>query len=220
MVTETDRALDVLVVEDLDEPREWLLDVLQATRMPIARLDTAATRVEAESLAHAHHYDLALVDWTLPDGTAEETVRVLSAQSPPARVIITTIHDDDAHVFPALRAGAWGYLLKSQPRAVVVAQLGRIQQDEPPLSPSIARRLLAHFHQGVSTPVHPVHLSDRETEILQLVGKGYRSNEVANLLGITLNTVNSYVRDVYRKLGISSRAEAAAEAARRGLLRF
>jgi DNA-binding NarL/FixJ family response regulator len=150
-------------------------------------------------------------------------------------VIVATIHDDDAHVFPALRAGATGYILKSQPGAVVTAQLQRIEKGEPALSPSIALRVLRHFHAEVradrpsvatefvaSKPATltgpPRQLTEREVDVLRLIGKGYNSPEVAGLLGISAHTVSSYVRDIYRKLGISSRAEAAMEAARRGLV--
>jgi DNA-binding NarL/FixJ family response regulator len=102
-------------------------------------------------------------------------------------------------------------------------------QGEPALSPSIALRVLQHFRQDEghsdatagsppSDIEHQIHLTEREVDILRLIGKGYKAAEVAGLLNITLNTVNTYVRDVYRKLGIGSRAEAALEASRRGLI--
>ena len=220
-----DRAL---IVEDLDEPRRWLAEILPQALPAVRQVDTAATLAEARECMQTYAYGLALVDWGLPDGTSESLIAELVAARPGAVVIVATIHDDDTHVFPALRAGASGYILKSQPGPVVVAQLQRIEIGEPALSPSIALRLLRHFHASPAVPgsapsadetaLAPVKLTQREADVLRLIAKGYRAPEVAPLLGLTPSTVSSYVRDIYRKLGISSRAEATMEAARRGLV--
>jgi len=213
-----------LIVEDLDEPRQWLADVLPRALPSLQCVDTAANLAEARAHMGQTRHDLAVVDWSLPDGTARELIANLSRQG--TVVVVATIHDDDSHVFPALQAGASGYVLKSQPRVVVEAQLRRIEQGEPPLSPSIAMRVLHHFRQADEPAAaaapdvdEDVRLTEREVDILRLIGKGYKAAEIARLLSITLNTVNTYVRDVYRKLGIGSRAEAALEASRRGLIR-
>ncbi len=215
-----------LIVEDLDEPREWLADLLPRALPSVRQVDAVATLALARERMQEHAYGLALVDWGLPDGTSEGLIAELVAARPGAVVIVATIHDDDMHVFPALRAGASGYILKSQPQAVVMAQLRRIELGEPALSPSIAVRVLQHF-RAAQEPV-PVaaaasgaelrQLTDREVDVLRLIAKGYKAPEVAVLLGLTAHTVSSYVRDIYRKLGISSRAEATLEAARRGLV--
>lgn len=225
-----------LIVEDLDEPREWLADLLPRALPAVRQVDLAATLADARALMRGHAYGLALVDWGLPDGTSEHLIAELVAARPGAVVIVATIHDDDTHVFPALRAGASGYILKSQPGAVVMEQLHRIELGEPALSPSIALRVLRHFQAGTgavaepaqlsaqrgaaTTPAgeQPVKLTEREADVLRLIAKGYRAPEVAPLLGLTPSTVSSYVRDIYRKLGITSRAEATMEAARRGLV--
>lgn len=226
-----------LVVEDLDEPRQWLAELLPRALPEVRQVDTAATLVQARERMADFAYGLALVDWGLPDGTSEELISELVAARPGAAVIVATIHDNDIHVFPALRAGANGYILKSQPSAVVVSQLQRIRLGEPALSPSIAMRMLQHFRDlpdsYVSRPIsgwpplaetEPApsaaqrQLTDREVDVLRLIGKGYKVPEAAALLGISAHTVTSYVRDIYRKLDISSRAEAAVEAARRGLV--
>lgn len=216
-----------LIVEDLDEPRRWLAEILPRALPSITRVDTAATLAQARECMRSHAYGLALVDWELPDGTSEALIADMVAARSDAVVVVATIHDDDMHVFPALRAGAAGYILKSRPSDEVMAQLRRIEMGEPALSPSIALRVLRHFRAlptpfGSSAPVttEPTadKLTDREVEVLRLIAKGYRSPEVAPILGITASTVSSYVRDIYRKLGISSRAEATMEAARRGLV--
>lgn len=214
-----------LVVEDLEESRRWLADLLPEALPSLRRVDTAASVAEARELMRANRYPLAIVDWGLPDGTGEEVIRELMARAPEAAAIVATIHDDDAHVFPALRAGASGYVLKSRPRDEVVSQLRRIET-EPALSPSIALRVLRHFRASPAPGAFAAgplddggpRLTQREVDVLRLIAKGYRSSEAAALLGLTAATVASYVRDIYRKLGISSRAEAAMEAARRGLV--
>jgi DNA-binding NarL/FixJ family response regulator len=215
-----------LIVEDLDEPRQWLDEILPQALPSVRQVDTAATLAEARDCMRIHAYGLALVDWGLPDGTSEGLIAELVAAREGAVVIVATIHDDDTHVFPALRAGASGYILKSQPGPVVMAQLQRIEIGEPALSPSIALRVLRHFRaspvpdaaRAPEADATPIKLTDREADVLRLIAKGYRSPEVAPLLGLTPSTVSSYVRDIYRKLGISSRAEATMEAARRGLV--
>ena len=214
-----------LVVEDLDEPRRWLVELLLRALPSVLKVDAAANLLQARALLKEHVYDLALLDWHLPDGTSEELIKEIVTARPAVTVIVATIHDDEMHVFPALRAGASGYILKSQPEAVVVSQLERIEMGEPALSPSIASRLLRYFSTSVaiSQPASasqdlPIKLTEREVDVLRLIAKGYRAPEVGSLLGLTPSTVSSYVRDIYRKLGITSRAEAATEAVRRGLV--
>ncbi len=206
-----------LIVEDLDEPRQWLAEVLPQVLPSVRQVDCAATLAEARECMRSNQYGLALVDWGLPDGNSENLIRELVAARPGALVIVATIHDDDAHVFPALRAGASGYILKSQPRQVVAEQLRRINSGELALSPSIALRVLKHFHAGVHEPAGKT-LTEREIEVLRLIAKGYKVSEAGQLLGISSHTVTTYIRDIYRKLGISTRAEATLEAARRGLV--
>ncbi|MCJ0765603.1 LuxR C-terminal-related transcriptional regulator [Variovorax terrae] len=211
----------VLIVEDLDEPRRWLAELVPTVLPGILQVDTAASVAEARSLIGAHAYRLSFIDWALPDGTGEVLIRALVAARPEALVIVTTIHDDDAYVFPALRAGATGYILKSQPREVVAMQIRRIEQGEPALSPSVATRILKHFQSGAAPQPAAeagVALTRREVQVLQLIAKGYNVPEVGRLLDIAASTVSGYVRDIYRKLDISSRAEAAMEAVRRGLI--
>ena len=225
-----------LIVEDLDEPRQWLAELLPKALPAVLQVDAVATLAAARALMKTHAYGLALVDWGLPDGNSEGLIGELCAARPDAVVIVATIHDDDAHVFPALRAGAAGYILKSQPTALVTAQLQRLQAGELALSPSIALRVLQHFRalvvpqnpqapQAPATPVQTaalplvlIPLTEREHDVLRLIGKGFKVSEAAKILGITANTASTYIRDIYRKLGINSRAEAAMEAARRGLV--
>jgi DNA-binding NarL/FixJ family response regulator len=219
----------VLVLEDLDQPRAWLCELVRTLFPQVIAMDEASTLAQAQLLVHAHTYELALLDWELPDGQAESLIRHIYLNSPSTMVVVSTIHDDDERVFAALRAGAQGYVLKSQSREQVAAQLLGIERGEPPLSPVIAHKVLSYFRRRDTNPPaagepmvggsEEVALAPRELDVLRLVAKGYRNAEVAELLGMTANTVGSYIKSIYRKLGVSSRAEAALEASRLGLAR-
>jgi DNA-binding NarL/FixJ family response regulator len=176
-------------------------------------------------LVHHEVFDLALVDLGLPDGNGLDVVGALRSHQPRALPVVVTIYDDDDHLFPALQAGAFGYLLKDQPRESLVAQLLRMTQGEPPLSPPVARRVLAYFADASRRQValvrhlqDEVSLTERETEVLQRVAKGYTLPEIAQQFGLSRHTIADYIKQIYRKLNVSSRAEAALEAARRGLV--
>lgn len=214
-----------LIVEDLPEIRAWLGDVARAA-FPELQVVSAARRDQAlDCVQREGDFDLALIDLGLPDGSGLDVVSALRRRQPAALPVVVTIYDDDDHLFPALQAGAFGYLLKEQPRETLVAQLLRMTQGEPPLSPPIARRVLAHFagaHQRRGALVRQledeVSLTERETEVLQRVAKGYTLPEIAQQFGLSKHTIGDYIKQVYRKLNVSSRAEAALEAARRGLV--
>jgi DNA-binding NarL/FixJ family response regulator len=220
-----------LIVEDQADTRAWLVRMLSVAVDSIA-ISEAATfqaardwiaaqpRIAAEPDVHAVH-DIALIDIGLPDGNGIDLIRMLADGHPQILPVVTTIYDDDAHLFDAIAAGAKGYLLKDQHADTLVDYLHRIDAGEPPLSPSIAQRMLAHFsRRGTMDPNADAEaaLTPRELDILRLLGRGLRVAEAARVLGLTPHTVAGYVKTVYRKLNLSSRAEAAIEAMRRGLV--
>jgi DNA-binding NarL/FixJ family response regulator len=214
--------MNILLLEDLPQIRTWLSSlVLQV--FPDAQIAEAARVHDALGLVSAIKFDLALVDLGLPDGSGVDVVAALREHQPETQSVVVTIHDDDDHLFPALQAGAFGYILKEQARELIVEQLQRISQGEPPLSPSIARRVMAYFAakskpQPASTAAVPhVALTERETEVLLRVAKGYTLPEIGVQLTLSRHTIADYVKQIYRKLNVSSRAEAALEAQRMGL---
>ncbi|MEP7283532.1 MAG: response regulator transcription factor EmbR [Rubrivivax sp.] len=212
---------NILLLEDLPEIRSWLRSlVLQV--FPGSQVSESARVHDALSLVSALKFDLALIDLGLPDGSGVDVVTRLREQQPEAQSVVVTIHDDDEHLFPALQAGAFGYILKEQPREMITEQLQRISQGEPPLSPSIARRVMAHFRaknkpQNDPNALPMVSLTERESEVLLRVAKGYTLPEIGVQLGLSRHTIADYVKQIYRKLNVSSRAEAALEAQRLGL---
>lgn len=210
---------NILLLEDLPEIRVWLRKlVLQV--FPMAKIAESSRVQDALDLITAVKFDLALVDLGLPDGSGVSVVSKLRDVQPDAQSVVVTIHDDDEHLFPALQAGAFGYILKEQPRELITEQLQRISQGEPPLSPSIARRVMAHFAakgRPQVTSMGNISLTDRESEVLLRVAKGYTLPEIGVQLGLSRHTIADYVKQIYRKLNVSSRAEAALEAQRLGL---
>jgi len=215
---------NILLLEDLPEIRAWL-GALVLQVFPGAHISEAARVHDALGLVSAIKFDLALVDLGLPDGSGVDVVAALREQQPETQSVVVTIHDDDEHLFPALQAGAFGYILKEQARELIIEQLQRISQGEPPLSPSIARRVMAYFTaksrpqpmSASSAAVPHVSLTERETEVLLRVAKGYTLPEIGVQLTLSRHTIADYVKQIYRKLNVSSRAEAALEAQRMGL---
>lgn len=201
-----------LVVDDLPSSRDWLTKAL-VLAFPGIIVDQAASLAEASTVPPP---PLALIDLGLPDGSGTELVERLCAQAG-TLCIIATVFDDDAHLFPALRAGAQGYVLKDQDVESLAAMLQGIADGQPPLSPSIARRLLRHFQPPAQAAEEP-HLTPRETQVLRLTAKGMTLPEAAALLDISRHTAAGYLKEIYRKLRIGTRAEATLEAARRGLI--
>ena len=209
----------ILLLEDLPEIRAWLRKLVQQV-FPGATISEASRVQDALALVAGVKFDLALVDLGLPDGSGVDVVTKLRDLQPDAQSVVVTIHDDDEHLFPALQAGAFGYILKEQARELITEQLQRIAQGEPPLSPSIARKVIKYFAsqnlpQANSMP--EVSLTERESEVLLRVAKGYTLPEIGVQLSLSRHTIADYVKQIYRKLNVSSRAEAALEAQRLGL---
>lgn len=206
-------AVRVLIVDDVPEARAVLAAV-------VSSLMADATIVEAGSLAEARllldaSYQLALIDLGLPDGRGAELIAALTCRGGTI-VAAVTVMDDDASIEEALSAGAEGYLLKDAEPALITYRIGQLLAGEPSLSPHVARRVLNRFRKPAAADP-AVCLTDREREVLSLIGRGLRASEVSTVLKISSHTVRDHIKAIYRKLGISSRSEATLEAHRRDL---
>jgi two-component system, NarL family, nitrate/nitrite response regulator NarL len=216
--------------------------ISEAGDLETARRHIAATRSSTSGIV-IDPFKLILVDLELPDGNGMELLEELTGY--PATKIVTTLYSDDDHLFPALQRGADGYLLKEDRFEVLVEELQKIVRGQPPLSPAIARRLLTHFRLGsggdaqaphapftssgglpgshsrpipIEKPLDHERLTPRETEVLTYLSKGFTIKEIANLMGIKWFTVNDHIKSIYKKLNVSSRAEAAVLASKQGLV--
>ncbi len=210
--------MSTLLVEDDGATRAYLLDALNR----ISALQPVNFAVDVASGMRAlerFRPKLLLVDLGLPDGEGTQLIAMAAKMEPRPEVLVISSLGDESHVVRALEAGASGYLLKDEtPDAIGVAAL-KVLDGESPISPAIAVHLLKRF-RPVAAPAPQEHpLSDREVDILKLIAKGLRHDEVADTLGLRYSTVVSYVRDIYRKLAVHSRTEALFEARQLGLLR-
>lgn len=205
----------VLIVEDVPEALAWMTRVVLSA-FPGCHVDETRSVREVEHRGQGN-WDMALVDLGLPDGSGLDVIRRLMTLSPDMTCIVSTVLGDDAHIVAALSAGAQGYILKGQPEPVVRRQLVQLQHGVPALSPTIARRIMEHFQRTGPVDNDAEALSAREIDVLVLLSKGLRNAEAAQALGLAESTIASHVKSIYRKLGISSRAEAALHASRMGL---
>ena len=205
----------VLIVEDIAETRRWLAGIVHSA-FPGAEIAQAENLRSARALLGGPR-DLALIDLGLPDGSGLDLLRDIRRGGQATICVVTTVMGDDASVVAALSAGADGYLLKENPASVLTRQLSQITLGLPALSPAIARRIMEHFRHTGPAAEPDANLTSREREVLALIGRGLRNGEVAQAMGIAETTVAGYIKTVYRKLGIASRAEAAWHAARLGL---
>ncbi len=232
----TDTApVGVLIVEDepeflhrfsgavLADPRLRLLGAVSTGKAGLALLD-------------AQPPDVLLVDLGLPDISGIELIRHAARQHGACDSLVVTMFADDEHVLASIEAGATGYLLKDASAARIAAAIHEVRDGGSPISPSIARRLLSRFRGGApvqagagapasggaasaSVPAtEPSPLSERETELLRLIAKGFSFDAVAEVLCISPHTVVTHVKNLYRKLAVHSRGEAVHEARQMGLL--
>lgn len=212
----------IVVVDDLPASRDWLA---RAAAQAFAGAEVECFGDLAGAMAAvANPPDLALVDLGLPDGSGIDYIAALRAAGAATLCVVATVFDDDAHLFPALSAGAQGYVLKDLALEDLVELLRGIVDGQPPLSASIARRLLRHFAVPAADAVRASGedegeaLTPRETDVLRLIGKGLTVQAAADALGLSRHTCAGYVKEIYRKLRVSSRAEATLAASRLGLV--
>jgi DNA-binding NarL/FixJ family response regulator len=171
--------------------------------------------------------DVLLVDLGLPDGSGIELIRAAHFRQPQCGVMVCTVFGDEIHVMQSLEAGATGYLLKDSPAHSMVGEIRSLHLGGSPISPLIARQVLTRFRekklpQPASAPpktdaTRPL-LSARELEVLELITKGFTADEIAELLSVSRHTVHTFVRRIYSKLHVNSKAEAIFEARNQGLI--
>jgi len=209
----------ILVVDDEPIIRQLFCTLAQRV-FPDAKVESAPTLAQAERMLQPLPR-LVLIDLSLPDGNGSSLLRKLKQLDSTITAVVITSFDDDEHLFEALKAGADGYLLKDHSEAELQQMLAGIIHDTPPISPYIAKKVLAYFRTPPTQTetAETYSLRPRETETLLLIAKGLSVREAAELMGISHHTANGYLKDVYRKLNITSRAEATAEAIRLGIIR-
>lgn len=211
----------VALLEDDEAFRCDLLDALAAAP-DIAVCGSASTLAQGLRMLELPPADVLVVDLGLPDGSGIDMIRRARQQWPGCHAMVSTTFGDEHHVIRSLEAGAYGYLLKDSAPAQLVAQIRELHAGGSPVSPLIARQLLARFRPPASgareEEQQAVTLSAREREVLGHITKGFTVHEIAGFMGVSYHTVQTYVRRTYEKLNVSSKLEAIFEARHHGLL--
>jgi DNA-binding NarL/FixJ family response regulator len=215
-----------IVEDDMDFLQALMQTVHEEPDLQLA--GTASTRAAGLDLLQGPAADILIVDLGLPDGSGIDVIRAAAAQWPDCGTMVSTTFGDEAHVIRSIEAGAAGYLLKHREPARLAAEIRSLHSGGSAISPLIARHVLTRFWPAkvpLTTPRNEegegklTSLSAREQEVLELITKGFTADEIAQLMQVSRYTVLTFVRRIYKKLNVRSKAEAIYEAHAQGLLR-
>lgn len=160
--------------------------------------------------------EVALVDINLPGQSGIDCVRQLKPLLPATQFGMVTVYEDADKIFQALAAGATGYILKQTPRSDLIIAIRELHRGGSPMSPNIARKVVQSFHHSSPTVAEPrSQLSEREQQVLDGLVRGDLYKEISDSLGISMGTLHTYIRRIYEKLHVHSRAQAVAKVAKK-----
>jgi two-component system, NarL family, response regulator LiaR len=209
----------VLICDDQDLVCEGLKAILSTDR-ELQVVGVANDGAEALDLIPRLNPEIVLMDLKMPVMNGVHATRHIRQEHPHVQVLVLTTYDADEWVFDAIRAGARGYLLKDTPRDRLLAAIKETVAGKTPVDPDIAGKLFAHVVQQTSVPDAAISalLSEREREVLGLLGKGLSNTEIAARIYLSEGTVRNYVSSIFEKLGVTDRTQAAVLAIRSGLV--
>ena len=218
MSQSSDRCMRVLLVDDHAVVRKGLRALLEHE----SEVEVVGEAEDGEKALHAADRlrpDVILMDLEMPGLDGIEATRQITALHPEIKVVVLTSHASEEDVFPALKAGAIGYLLKHSAPEEVLQAIRQAHLGETVLHPAIARMVLQELHRPAhsDTAVTTDPLSDRELDVLRLIARGMSNQEIAGTLVVGEATVRSHVSSILRKLQLASRTQAALYALREGL---
>jgi NarL family two-component system response regulator LiaR len=214
--------LRIIIADDHTVVREGLAAILGG-QADMSLVGVAMNGAEAVALASQFKPDVILMDLVMPKMDGLAAIQAIMTADPEARILVLTSFADDERVFPAIKAGAMGYLLKDTPREDLLQAIRNVAQGIISLHPSIARRIIREVRQPAEPPRPPaagdpaVALTEREMETLRLIARGLSNQEMAAAMTIQETTVAKYVSAVLAKLHLANRTQAALYAIRMGL---
>ncbi len=203
--------IGVLIVDDHPVVREGLRSFLQLQE-DMEVVGEAADGVEALEKVGELVPDVVLIDLVMPRMDGITTIRQIGAISPSSRILVLTSFSEDEKVFPAIKAGAHGYLMKDIKPTELAKSIRSVYRGEPSLHPEIARKLMDQLAKGEGDAEE--RLTARETEVLLLIARGYSNKEIAAALQVSEKTVKTHVSNILQKLHLSDRTQAALYAVR------
>jgi two-component system, NarL family, response regulator LiaR len=212
-------SIRVLVVDDHAIVREglrWLI----ATEPGIELLGEAADGVEAVAKARELQPDVILMDLVMPRKDGIAAIAEIKAQQPEARILVLTSFAEDDQVFPAIKAGAMGYLLKDTSPQALLKAIRDVHAGTPSMHPVVARKLIQELQRPPTLPPTAEPLTEREMDVLRLVARGLSNDEIAARLVISERTARTHVSNILSKLHLANRTQAALYALREGLARL
>ena len=211
------QAIRVLIVDDHTIVRKGIRALL-AEIAGIGVVGEADNGQEAVTQAETLHPDVILMDLDMPKLDGIEATRQIKASQAESRILVMTSFAADDKVFPAIKAGALGYLLKESAPEDLVQAIHQIHRGESSLHPTIARKVLQEITHPSDRPPTPNPLTEREDEVLRLVAQGLSNQEIARKLNISDPTVRTHVSNIMSKLHLATRIQAALYALREGLV--
>ncbi len=206
----------VLIVDDHEIVRKGIRALL-AIKHDIQVIGEARDGMEAVTQTKALHPDVILMDLMMPKMNGIQATSEITGGQPGSRVLILTSFAADEQVFPAIKAGALGYLLKDSGPQELVQAIRQVFRGEPSLDPSVARKVLNELSNPSQKPLTPDPLTAREMEILKLVAQGKSNKDIAENLVIAEETVHTHVSNILNKLHLASRTQAALFALKEGI---
>ena len=209
------RAARIAMIEDEPAMAEKLKAAINASG-DLVFAGHAATCAAGVELIDKGGYDVLLCDLGLPDGDGIDLIRRSVKLNSAVDVIVVTMFGEQRRVIECIKAGARGYLLKDLDGAQCVAAIHEMLKGGSPISPAIARHLLQLIRPDQAP--NSDALSERELDVLNVLARGFSKRESADMLGLSVNTVNTHVKSIYRKLAVNSRAEAVYEATHQGII--
>jgi NarL family two-component system response regulator LiaR len=206
----------LLIADDHEIVRKGIRALL-ATKRDIQVIGEAGDGADAVAQAQTLHPDVILMDLVMPRMDGIQATREITARQPGTRVLVLTSFAADEQVFPAIQAGALGYLLKDSGPQELVQAIRQVYHGEPSLESSVARKVLAELSNPPQKPQTPDPLTARELDILRLIAQGRSNKEIAGQLVIAEETVHAHVSNILGKLHLASRTQAALYALREGI---
>lgn len=212
----------ILIADDHRVVREGLAAILKS-RSDMDVVGEATNGFEVIEKAKALKPDVILMDISMPQMNGVEATRAIRTLSPEIGIVVLTMHEDDATIFDLVRTGVHGYLLKDSDSSEVIKAIQSIYKGESMIHPSIARKILGEFSQlgreEIKRSPRPAYnLSAREVDILRRVAKGKTNKEIASELQLSEKTIKNHVRNIFHKMGVYDRTEAAIKGIQEGII--